>query len=550
LRSFGVNEFVRKTYAQSLQLLAERYAAREALIFRGERYSFADLVKNANRASVRLASLGLKPGDKLAIWMPNRPEFIWYWLGASQMGLVAVMLNTRLKRDEVAYQLAQSDSRAVIVPGPDGFRDFLADLADLAPQLKTGMPGALASAELPELRYVLCCDRPGEIYRGATDWSAPLADDLPVPPMEQNPDAPALIAYSSGTTALPKGAMITHCLWRKSWDIGTPIDLTDRDCMYLSIPMFGSMATMNGVAQLWVRGGRVVLGEHFDARECLRIVQRERCTVIHLLPPMVHQICALPDLNSFDISSLRVAFILSADLDVLSLVADRMHIPGVMTGYGMTETTTVVTRNRWTDSREDRFATQGRPMPDVEVRIVDPETGRELGTGEIGEIWVRGYCVMLGYYKKPEETKRTITPEGWLRTGDLGMFRPDGRLAFKGRLGDGYKTRGFNVSPAEIEAALVQHPAIEAAAVVGLPDSDQGAIGVAFVIAKEGTSPGEDEILSFLRPKLSGYKMPRRVVFVREFPLTAGTGKVQKFKLRDDAMARLGIASDQAKRRA
>jgi fatty-acyl-CoA synthase len=541
-----VNEFANKTYAECLKFLAERYTSRDALIFRNERYSFADLQENANRASARLASLGLKPGDKVAIWMPNRPEFIWYWLGASQMGLVAVMLNTRLKRDEVAYQLAQSDTRAVIVSGPGGFRDFLADLAELAPKLKTGAPGQLASRELPELRYVLCCDGPGDAYPGATDWSAPLPADLPIPPMEQSPDAPALIAYSSGTTALPKGAMITHCLWRKSWDIGTPIDLTDHDCMYLSIPMFGSMATMNGVAQLWVRGGRAVLGEHFDARECLQVVQRERCSVIHLLPPMIHQICDLPDLDSFDTSSLRIAFVLSADLDVLNLVADRIRIPGVMTGYGMTETTTVVTRNRWTDSREDRFATQGRPMPDVEVRIVDPETGRDVAAGEIGEIWVRGYCVMLGYYKKPEETKKTITPEGWLRTGDLGHFRPDGRLAFKGRLGDGYKTRGFNVSPAEIEYVIVQHPAVETAAVVGLPDSDQGAIGVAFVIAKDGMRTSEGEILSFLRPKLSGFKMPRHIIFVREFPLTAGTGKVQKFKLREEAMARLGIQPDQA----
>ncbi len=542
-----MNEFTNKTYAQCLQLLADRYGARDALVFRKERYSFRDLKQNADRASARLASIGLEPGDKVAIWMPNRPEFIWYWLGAAQMGLVAVMLNTRLKLEEAAYQLAQSDSRAVIVPGPGGFRDFLSDLAELCPQLKSGTPGKLASSQLPEMRHVICCDPPGPLYRGATDWSVPLSADLPAPAMETDPAAPALIAYSSGTTALPKGAMISHCLWRKSWDIGTPIDLTDKDCIYLSIPLFGSMATMNGVGQLWVRGGRVVLGEHFNARECLEIASAERCTVIHLLPPMIHQICGLQDLKSFDLSTLRIAFVLSADLDVLDLVADRIGIPGVMTGYGMTETTTVVTRNRWDDSREDRFTTQGKPMPDIEVKIVDPETGRDIPTGETGEIWVRGYCVMLGYYKKPEETKRTITEDGWLRTGDLGLFRPDGRLTFKGRLGDGYKTRGFNVAPAEIERALGQHPAVEAAAVVGIPDSDQGAVGVAFVIAKNGMSPSADEILAFLRPKLSSFKLPRHVMFVREFPLTAGTGKIQKFRLREDAMARLGIDAGAAR---
>jgi acyl-CoA synthetase (AMP-forming)/AMP-acid ligase II len=546
-----VNEFAHKTYAQCLELLANRYGAREAMAFRNERYSFRDLKDNADRASARLASLGLQPGDKVSIWMPNRPEFIWYWLGAAQMGLVAVMLNTRLKQEEVAYQLAQSESRAVIVPGPGGFRDFLADLTELSPGVKSGRPGELSSTALPNLRHVICCDNPGPLYCGTTDWSAPMPADLPLPPMATDPNAPALIAYSSGTTALPKGAMISHCLWRKSWDIGAPIDLTEQDCMYLSIPLFGSMATMNGVAQLWVRGGRAVIGEHFDARECLKVAVAERCTVVHLLPPMIHQICALPDLDSLDLSALRIAFVLSADLDVLDLVADRIGIPGVMTGYGMTETTTAVARNRWDASRDDRFSTQGRPLPDVEIRIADPETGHALPTGEAGEIWVRGYCVMLGYYKKPEETQKAMTPDGWFKTGDMGLFREDGRLVFKGRLGDGYKTRGFNVSPAEIEHALMQHPAVAAAAVIGVPDSDQGAIGIAYVIPKPGATPNAEEVLAFLRPKLSGYKMPRHVMFVGEFPLTAGTGKIQKFRLREDAMAKLGIeAPPAAKRRA
>jgi len=538
-----LNEFAHRTYAYCLKLLAERYGPREAMIFRDQRYSFADLERQAGRASARLASLGLARGDKVAIWMPNRPEFIWYWLGAAQMGLTAVMLNTRLKREEAAYQLAQSESRAVIVPGPGGFRDFLDDLAALHPPLCE--PGA-APTELPALRYVLACDAPGDRYPGAIDWSAPLDDSLPLPAMETDPDTPAQLAYSSGTTALPKGAIITHCLWRKAWDIGEPLDLTADDCLYLSIPLFGSMATMNGVTQFWVRGGRVVIGEHFDARECLRTIAAERCTVIHLLPPMIHQICALEDLDAYDRSSLRIAFVLSAEEEILALVADRIGVPGVMTGYGMTETTTVVTRNRWDDPREVRFTTQGRPMPDLAVEVVDPASGKPLPVGEIGEIWVRGYCVTPGYYNKPEETAKAITPDGWLRTGDLGVFGPDGRLAFKGRMGDGYKTRGFNVSPAEVEQAVAQHPAVEAAAVVGIPDRTEGDIGVAFVIPRAGASVTADDILAFVRGRLASFKVPRHVFFVSEFPLTAGTGKIQKFRLREEALQRIGRASQEA----
>ncbi|NYZ16540.1 acyl--CoA ligase [Azospirillum sp. RWY-5-1] len=533
-----MNEFVGKTYAQSLELLAERYGPREALVFRDRRFTFRDLKELADRASVRFAALGLRPGDKIALWLPNRPEHIVYWLGASQMGLVTVMLNTRLKQPEMAYQLAQSDSRAVLVPGPDGHRDFLADLGALCPWLSDRTAGT--SESLPELRHVLCCDPPGDGYPGATDWSAPLPEGLLVPPMETDPDRPALIAYSSGTTALPKGAMITHCLWRKGWDIGIPIDLGPDDCLYMSIPLFGSMATMNGVNQFWVRGGRVVLGEQFEPRDFLDTVQRERCTAAHLLPPMIHQICALPDLDRYDLSSLRIAFVLSADRGVLDLVATRMGVPGVMTGYGMTETTTVVSRNRWDDPQEARFTTQGRPMPGVELRVVDPVSYETLPAGQSGEIWVRGYCVMAGYYKKPEETARVMHGDGWFRTGDLGAFTEDGRLVFKGRLGDGYKTRGFNVSPSEIEMALARHPAVAETAVVGIPDSDQGDIGIAYVIRSEGADADEAELVAFLRTQLASYKIPRHVFFVDELPLTAGTGKVQKFRLREDARRRLG----------
>ncbi|MCP5370614.1 MAG: AMP-binding protein [Hyphomicrobiales bacterium] len=536
-----MNPFRDLTYAQSIAYLAETFGPRDAVVFRNRRYTFVDVKHQVDRASARYASLGLAPGDKVAILLPNRPEFLWYWLGASQMGLVAVMLNTRLRRDELAYQLAQSDSRAVVIPGDGAFRDFLAELAELAPALRGGAPGGLGSAELPALRHIVVMDPYDPAYTGALDWSAPATDDLPLPAMETDGGKPGIIGYSSGTTALPKGAMIDHCVWRKAWDTGIRVDLTGDDCLYMTVPLFGSMATLNGVLPYLVRGAKQVIGEHFDAGHFLRSVEEERVTGLHLLPPMIPSIIEHPDFKTRDHSSLRLAYTLSADPAVLDTVADVIGIPGVMTGYGLTETTAVVSRNRWDDPREVRRTTQGYPLPDIEVRIVDPETLRDLPAGEIGEIWVRGYCTMLGYYKKPKETADALLPDGWLRTGDAGLMTGDNRIRFQGRLGDGYKSRGFNVSPEEVEQAINRHPAVENSSVVGVPDPVADKIGAAFVIRRNGAQVTADELLDFLRPRLAGFKMPGHVFFVDEFPLTTGTGKVQKFKLREMAAEHLGM---------
>lgn len=536
------NPFRDATYAQALALLEERFGARDALVFRDQCFSFADLRREADAASRRFAALGLTAGDKVGILMPNRPEFVWSWLGAAQMGLVCVMLNTRLRRDEIAYQLGQSDCRAVIVADAGDGPDFLTTLAELCPNLRDGAPGALAGAALPMLDFVIVCEATNRGYAGAVTWTGLGQIERDLPELATDPASPAIISYSSGTTALPKGAMISHCLWRKAWDIGIRVDLTADDCLYLAIPMFGSMATMNGIAPYWVRGAKVVLGEQFDAGACLAAIAREKVTGMHVLPPILRQLLAHKDFHSTDTSSLRLAYTLSIDPDILAQVEDELGVPGTITGYGMTETTTVVTRNRWDDPRDVRHATQGWPLPDLEVAIMDPATLAPMPAGEPGEIWVRGYSIMLGYYKKPEETARALTPDGWLRTGDWGRQDETGRVTLLGRLGDTYKSRGFNVSPAEVEYVLQRHPAVETCAIVGVPDDRHGEVGIAFVVPAAGETAQEDDLLGYLRPKIAAYKMPARVFLTDALPLTSGTGKVQKFKLRAEALERLGRA--------
>ncbi|MCW5750400.1 MAG: AMP-binding protein [Alphaproteobacteria bacterium] len=514
----SLNPFVGATYASALREIAGRFGDNVALVYSGRRWTFSEVLQEIDRAAARLWSLGLRAGDKVSIWLPNRPEFLWYWLGASRSGLVAVVLNTRLKADEAAYQIGQSDSVAVIVPGDGAFRDFLGDVMSIRDAL-------------PMLRHVIALDP-----TSASDvivWPA-AGDETLRPALEaSDPEAPALISYSSGTTALPKGALITHCVFRKAWDIGIRVDMTERDRLIMAIPLFGSMAMMNGILPFWARGAGVVLAERFDTDSFTALVQEERCTMAHLLPPMILALARLPDVEIARLASLRVGFVLSNDQEILALVADRLRIAGVMTGYGLTEFTTVATRNRWDDPREARFETQGYALPDVEIRVVDPETGADCAPGTVGEVLLRGYCLMKGYYKKPAETARAIDKDGWFHTGDGAFLRADGRLTFCYRLGDGYKTNGFNVAPAEIESAIRRHPDVADVAVYGRRDPAAGEVGVACIVPREGAGIEEAAMLDFLRPILASYKMPRHVVSVPTLPRTAGTGKVQLFALRE-----------------
>jgi fatty-acyl-CoA synthase len=534
------NPFESKTFGQAIEILAERYGEHRALVFRDRRYSFRDVKMEVDKASRRLATLGLVAGDTIAIWLPNRPEFIWYWLGASQMGLLTVFMNTRLKQSEFMYQIAQSQSRALITAGAGAFRNFLGELCIGCPQLALEPAGSLKIPELPDLRHVIALDPPADRLSGVTDWSARPDGSGPLPPLQSDPDRPALIGYSSGTTALPKGAMLTHCVWRKAWDGGALFDLTEDDCLFHTVPLFGVLGFLSGVLMFWTHGSGIVLDDKFEAARCIRLMRDERCTCVHLLPVMIEEILAHPDFPAGGLPGLRAGIVLSNDPAVMRRAAEKLGVRGASAGYGMTESTGLVTRGKWDAALDERLKSHGPPLPGCEIRVVDPDTGKDLPVGETGEIWIGGYSVMAGYYNKPAETAETITADGWLRSGDAGYLNPDGTLVFLHRLKDGYKHNGFNVSTPEIEAVMRSHPAVAAAAVVGIPHDRFGEIGVAFAIAKPQRAVDGDEVLAFLRERLASFKLPAGIIFVDEFPLTAGTEKIQKFKLKQVAIERFG----------
>ncbi|ANK81878.1 MAG: hypothetical protein TEF_14545 [Rhizobiales bacterium NRL2] len=534
-----MNPYKGMSYGPALDYMAEQFGDREALVFEDRRMSFTEVRAEIDRASARLGRLGLVRGDKVAIWMPNRPEFIWYWLGAAQIGIVPVVLNTRLALDEAAYQIDQSESVAAIVPGDGAFHDFVGDLIRLCPELCDGPLGVNGGERLPKLRHVVALDPVKGDAAGIERWTDSVAPELAVPPLVTDPDAPGMIAYSSGTTALPKGAMLNHAGFRKAWDHGERFEQTADDRLYLSVPLFGILANINGVLTCWSRGSCVVLERRFDAGRAIEIIERERCTMAYLFPIMIEQVLGHPDYRPDRIRSLRTGIVVGTDTEVMRRVAEDLDMPGYFTSYGMTETSSAVTRCYSTDAPEVRQTTHGKPLPDIEVSIRDIDTGAELAAGEEGEICVRGYSIMIGYYNKPEETAAVFTDDGFFRTGDLGYMTPTGYMVFLRRIKDGYKHKGFNVSTPEVEKAIADHPDVAEAAVVGLPDRLAGEIGVAFIIPREGRRVDASALRSFLKPRLASYKLPAHVFEVEDFPLTAGTSKVRKFKLRDMAIEAL-----------
>ncbi len=522
------NPFIGKSYATALNELAQRFADREALVFDDRRWRFRDIMGEIDGVSARLASLGLRRGDKISLWLPNRPEFIWYWLGAVQVGIVPVVLNNRMKLDEAAYQIDQSDSLAIVIPGDGAFRDFLADVQTLRDD-----------GRLPRLKHVVLLDPVAATPAGAVDWSKPAPAGLPMPAPVTDPMAPGFIVYSSGTTALPKGAVLNQTGLRKAWDHGERFGQTEDDRFLMVVPLFGILANVNGVITAWSRGSCVVLERQFEPGRIIEIIERERCTVAYLFPVMIEKILEHPDYRPERTASLRTGILVGTDTAAMKRVAEDLRVPGYFTSYGMTETSSACTRSYSTDPDEIKQNTHGLPMPDIEIEIRDVETGVPLGPRQEGEICVRGYNIMLEYYNKPAETAAAFTRDSFFRTGDLGYMTEEGRMVFLRRIKDGYKHKGFNVSTAEVEKVICDHSDVAEAAVVGLPDKLTGDIGIAFVIARPGKSIEPATLAAYLKPKLSSFKLPAHIFMVDEFPLTAGTGKVQKFKLRDMAIERL-----------
>jgi len=527
--------YAKQTIGLLPERAARRWGPREALAFQGRRWTFAEMDERVDAVAKGLLSLGIRPGDKVALWMVNRPEWIDAMFAIMKIGAVLVPVNTRFRTEDMAYILAQSDADAVLLADRSGPVDYLGMIREVVPAL-----GSRPDPRFPCLRHVVVlADRPDH---GVADWHEVLdrgtsvtAAALRERAARVDPEDPAFIFYTSGTTGFPKGAVHGHRMIRNAWDHGDRMGLTVDDVILMYLPLFHAFGFIEGPLMSMIRGARQVLTEAFDGGHCLDLIASERATIIHGFDTHYQELLGAQERSPRDVSSVRTGICgtgMSSSIPIARRA--RKTFGNLMTGFGMSEVGIGVTFSFLDSTEEQCVEANGYPGSGYEVRIIDPETGADQPVSVPGEILVRGYIVTPGYYKRPEETARAIDDDGWFHTGDMGLMRPDGHMRFLGRYKDMLKIGGENVDPMEVEAFLMTHPAVQAVSVVGLPDARLSEVAVAFVQLAVGGALSEHEVIEHCRGRVASFKIPRHVVFVDEFPMTS-SGKVQKVKLRERA---------------
>lgn len=532
---------------------------KEAFVFRDIRVTYKQAQDQVNKMAKGLLRLDVRKGDKVAVFMPNNLEWLYCYLSIAKIGATLVAVNTRFKSSELEHSLIRSDVSTLILKDTFlGKFDALKMVEGLCPGLNECEPGDLSSKRLPSLKNIICLGEslPKGVYSfdklmGLGDDSA-MDDDLATAMASVTPDTALLHLLTSGTTGLPKAAEGTHRGWLRTWHWTFSVSprglgLTEKDRILGVVPFSGGIGSGQMPTSVLV-GATLVIMESFDAEGALEIIEQERITgATVLVPTMVRMMLDHPDFSKYDLSCLKRACVSGAPVtaDLFEAMRDKMGMEVVLTNYGSVETYGPIIVVGPDDSTEQLIQTVGRPLPHVLLKIVDPNTGEELPSGHDGEICMKGaqphLTISNGYYNDPEKTAELIDKDGWLHMGDMGHIREkDGYLKVTGRLKDMIIVGGYNVYPAEVEQVLAKHPDVKDSSVVGVPDKRLGEVPIAFVQLKEGGKCSENEILEFCRDKISNMKVPRHVKFVSEFPLTL-QGKVQKFKLREEAIKEIGL---------
>ena len=516
------------------ELAARRWSEREALAFQGTRWTFAELRAGVDAAAKGLIQLGIRPGDPVALWMVNRPEWLHAMFAIMQIGAVLVPVNTRFRTEDMAYVLGQSDAVAVILAERSGPVEYLDMMREVAPGLS-----ARPDARFPALRHVIALS--DRAHADTIGWRQMLEDGRGVSDdalreraHAVDPAHDAFVFYTSGTTGFPKGAVHDHRIVRNTWDMAERMDVTADDVILMYLPLFHAFGFICGALMSLITGARQVLTETFDPDACVDLIVSEKATLIHGFDTHYHALLDAQDKYPRDVSSVRTGICGTGMGSAIPVARRARHAFGnFVTGFGMSEVG-IVTLSDVRSTEEQSVEANGYPLPGCEVRVVDPATGLDQPTSAPGEIIARSYMVTPGYYKKPEETAQALDKDGWFHTGDMGVMRPDGHLRFLGRYKDMLKIGGENADPMEVEGFLMSHPAIKLAAVVGLPDARLSEVPVAYVQVEPGHTLTEREVIEHCRGRVASFKTPRHVAFVDELPMTS-TGKIQKVKLRERA---------------
>jgi len=505
---------------------AAKHPNREALIVsqQGVRLTWRGLSEAVERTARGLAGLGLRPGDRAGIWASNCLEWILLQLACARTGIVLVNVNPAYRSHELRFVLNRSRIRALFLHERDQRADYRAILNE-----------SLNGGSLP-LEHV--------VFIGQPSWDEMIARGADLPEHQVAPDDVANIQYTSGTTGSPKGVLLTHRnLVNDGKAIASYMRNGPEDRICAPVPLYHCFGSVIAAAMCWTSGAALILPcAQFDALATLEAIHKERATAVYGVPTMFIAELDHPDFDKFDLTSLRTGVMAGAPcpIEVMKQVVSRMHCRELTVCYGQTETSPVSTMSRAGDPLEIRVTTVGTALPNVEIRIADPQTGETLPVGRQGELCSRGFLVMKGYDGDEEATRQIIDSEGWLHSGDLAVMRPDGYFSFKGRVKDTIIRGGENIYPCEVEEFLHTHPKISDVYVIGLPDARLGETVLAWVQLKPGATATVEEIRDFCRGRIAYFKIPQHIRFVEGFPTTV-TKKVQKFLMREQEIRERGL---------
>jgi fatty-acyl-CoA synthase len=538
------------TVGEVLRRTATRCPDRDAVVFPalGLRWSWAELDRRVDVVASALIGLGVEPGEHVGIWSMNAPEWVVTQFAVGRIGAVLVNVNPAYRLHELEESLRQADVTTLVVGLPFKTSNFVAMVESIAPEVAGAEAGSWHAAKLPALRRLIAVgDRPGP---GWLSWA-----DLESAPPDPRFDSRAVavragdvfnIQFTSGTTGLPKGAMLTHRnILMNAFYIGQRVRYTELDRVCVPVPFYHCFGCVLGTTVCSEYGSALVVpAPSFDARATLAAIASERCTSVYGVPTMFVGMLDHPDRPGLNLSSLRTGIMAGSPcpLPLMKAVIETLGASQITIGYGLTEASPIITQTSVDDPIEVRVGTVGRPIPGVEVRLIDPATRTEVAPGQAGELLVRGHGVMAGYYKNSEATARVLAADGWLATGDLARCRDDGNYRIVGRSKELIIRGGENIYPPEVEEFLGHHPAVAEVAVVGLPDPVYGEVAAAWVVPKSGASLSPDELRTFCRGQIAHFKVPAHILVVDQLPRTV-TGKVRKHVLRDAGIADLGLSA-------
>ncbi|MEZ5217075.1 MAG: AMP-binding protein [Ilumatobacteraceae bacterium] len=533
---------IEQTIGQNLAESVGRWGENEALVVpaQGIRYTYREFWDRVDELARAVMGLGLAAGERVGIWSPNCAEWTLLQYATARAGVILVNINPAYRTHEVEYVLRQSGCAALVAATDFKTSDYRAMVAEVR-------------ESLPDLRSV--------VFIGTSDWDDLLAmadsvsaSDLAERESKLSPTDPINIQYTSGTTGFPKGATLSHRnILNNGYFVAEGCGYTDQDRVCIPVPLYHCFGMVMGNLGCTTHGATMIYpAPSFEPEATLRTVQDERCTSLYGVPTMFIAQLGHPDFSTYDLSSLRTGIMAGSPcpVEVMKRCISDMHMDEVTICYGMTETSPVSTQTGPHDTLEQRVGSVGRVHPHVEVKIVDPLTGDTVERGATGELCTRGYSVMIGYWNDPDKTAEAVDPDGWMHTGDLAVMDDLGFVNIVGRSKDLVIRGGENVYPREVEEFLYGHPDISDVQVIGVPDIKYGEELMAWIIVRDGAEPLDAAaVREYCSGRIAHYKIPRYVRTVEEFPMTV-TGKVQKFKMRDESIELLGLQTAAAERTA